>query len=53
MNDILSVLSTIDRLCDQLATAIAHSGPQLFATFLFILFLSVLLFPPMDDPDQV
>jgi len=52
MNDSLSCLATIDRLCSQFATALHNSEWQVHATLTLLIVLSALLFPPKDDPDQ-
>jgi hypothetical protein len=53
MSDTFSLLGDIDHLCGQLAAALHHAEWQMYATLALILFLSVLLFPPRNDPDQV
>jgi hypothetical protein len=53
MNDSLSFLATIDRLCSQFATALHNAEWQVYATLTLLIVLSALLFPPRDDPDQV
>jgi hypothetical protein len=47
------MLAEIDRLCGQVAAAIHASELQLYAMLALVIILSVLLFPPEDDPDQV
>jgi hypothetical protein len=49
----MSMLDTIDRVCGQFATALQHAQLQVYATIALIVVLSVLLFPPKDDPDQI
>ena len=53
MNEITSLLSEIDSVCGQFAAALQHAQLQVYATIAFVLALSVLLFPPKDDPDQI
>jgi hypothetical protein len=53
MNDGLSFLTGIDRLCGQFATALHHAEWQVYATLTILIVLSALLFPPKDDPDQI
>jgi hypothetical protein len=53
MSDPSSVLAQVDRICGQFAAALHHSELQLYATIAVVIALSVLLFPPKDDPDQV
>jgi hypothetical protein len=51
--DQMSMLDTIDRICGQFATALQHAQLQVYATIAVVVVLSVLLFPPKDDPDQI
>ncbi len=53
MSDSTSILDAIDRICGQFAIALQHSQLQIYATIMLVVVLSVLLFPPKDDPDQV
>ena len=53
MNEIISVLSNFDGVCGQFATALQHAQMQVYATIALVVVLSVLLFPPKDDPDQI
>ena len=53
MSDSTSLLAGIDRICGQFAAALQHSELQIYATIALVVVLSVLLFPPKDDPDQV
>ena len=53
MNDNLSFLADVDRLCGQFATALHNAGGQICAMLTLLIILSALLFPPKDDPDQV
>jgi hypothetical protein len=48
-----SLLGEIDRLCGQFATALCHAEIQVYATLALVVLLSVLLFPPRDDLDQI
>jgi hypothetical protein len=52
MSDTPSILANIDRICAQFATALQHSQSHIYAAIALIVVLSVLLFPPKDDPDQ-
>jgi hypothetical protein len=49
----LSVVSTIDRLCGQFATALHNAEWQVYATLALLIVLSALLFPPKNDQDQI
>jgi hypothetical protein len=53
MSDSTSLLAAIDRVCGQFAVALQHAELQIYATIAVIVILSLLLFPPKDDPDQV
>jgi hypothetical protein len=53
MSESLSLLGHIDRLCGQFAAALQYAEWQIYATLALILFLSAVLFPPRDDPDQI
>jgi hypothetical protein len=53
MSDHSSMLAEIDQICGQIATALHHSELQIYATLTLLVILSVLLFPPKDDPDQI
>jgi uncharacterized membrane protein YtjA (UPF0391 family) len=53
MNDSLSFLADVDRLCGQFATALHNTQWQIYATLTLLIILSALLFPPKDDSDQV
>jgi hypothetical protein len=53
MSDGTSLLAAIDRICGQFASTLQHSELQIYATIALVVVLSVLLFPPKDDPDQV
>jgi hypothetical protein len=48
-----SFLAGVDRLCGQFAMALQSSQWQIYATLTLIIVLSVFLFPPKDDPDQI
>ncbi len=47
------MLAEIDRVCGQIAAAIHSSELQLYATLALVIVLTVLVFPPRDDSDQV
>ena len=53
MSESLSLVGDIDRLCGQFAAALQHAEWQIYATLALIVFLSALLFPPRNDPDQI
>lgn len=53
MNGAYSTLLDIDRACAQFAIALQHGQLQIYATLIVIVVLSVLPFPPKDDPDRV
>jgi hypothetical protein len=53
MSDAFLLLDDVDRLCGQFAAALQHAEWQIYVTLALILFLSALLFPPRNDPDQV
>jgi hypothetical protein len=53
MNEVTSLLSNIDSMCGQFATALQHAQMQVYAMIALVVTLSVLLFPPKDDPDQI
>jgi hypothetical protein len=53
MSNIAALLGRIDGVCGQFATALQHAQLQVYATIALIVVLSVLLFPPKDDPDQI
>jgi hypothetical protein len=48
-----STIAEIDRLCGQIAVAMQNAEFQIYATLTLVVLLSVLLFPPRDDLDQV
>jgi hypothetical protein len=48
-----SMLIVIDRVCGQFAAALQHQQLHIYATIAVIVVLSVLLFPPRNDPDQI
>ena len=52
MNGNLPLLGTIDRFCEQIATALHNAEWQIYVTLTLIILLSFLLFPPRNDPDQ-
>ncbi len=53
MSNITFLLGRIDGVCGQFAVALQHAQLQVYATIAFIVVLSVLLFPPKDDLDQI
>jgi hypothetical protein len=53
MGDASSIILEFNRVCGQLAAALQQSEIQIYATIAVIVVLSVLLFPPRDDPDQI
>jgi hypothetical protein len=53
MSDHTSVLAAIDRVCGQFAATLAHAQVQIYFTIALVVILSVMLFPPKDDPDQI
>jgi hypothetical protein len=53
MVDLASLVVAFDRLCGQVAFALSHSELQIYATIAVAAVLSVLLFPPKDDPNQI
>jgi hypothetical protein len=53
MSDIISALSDVDGFCGQISAALHNAEFQVYATLALVVVLSVLLFPPKDDLDQV
>jgi hypothetical protein len=53
MGDIFPILAEVDRFCGHLSTALHRVELPLYATLTLVVVLSVLLFPPRDDLDQV
>jgi hypothetical protein len=53
MSDSYSMIAEIDRLCGQIAIAMHNAEFQTYAMLALVVVLSVLLFPPRDDLDQV
>jgi hypothetical protein len=53
MSDIMSILGQVDRLCGQIATALHNAELQIYATLALVVLLSIFLFPPKNDPDQI
>jgi hypothetical protein len=53
MGDAASAFMAFDQLCGQVAAALAHSQPQIYAGIAMAVVLGLLLFPPKDDPDQI
>jgi hypothetical protein len=47
------MLGDFNRLCGDFATALQHAELQIYATIALLIVLSVLLFPPKDDLDQI
>jgi hypothetical protein len=53
VSHVFSALEQADTLCGQFATALHNSELQIYATLVLVLVLSMLLFPPKNDPDQI
>ncbi len=53
MGNIFSVLAEVDRFCGQLSTAIHRAELPLYATLALVVIVSVIVFPPKDDLDQI
>ena len=53
MSDIISILGQVDRLCGQIATALHNAELQIYVTLAFVALLSIFLFPPKNDRDQI
>jgi hypothetical protein len=53
MDPLLSLLVELDRVCDQLATAIQGSQAQIYAMLTLVVVAAFFAFPPKDDPDQI
>lgn len=53
MSESLSMIAQLDRLCQQIATAIQGSEMQIYATLAVIVVTSFLVFPAKDDSDQI
>jgi hypothetical protein len=51
--DTLYYTAEIDRMCAQIAQALHNAEFQIYGTLALIIVMSVLLFPPKDDPDQI
>ena len=51
--DIATIAYAIDRICGQFAAALQHAQLQVYCTVALVVILSVMLFPPKDDPDQI
>lgn len=53
--DSTNILYALDRVCGQIAAALQHAGPQLYAMVGIAVLLGALLFPPQSgsDPDQI
>lgn len=48
----ISMLSDVDNICGQFATALHNSEAQVYVTLTFLLIVGVWLFPPKNDADQ-
>ena len=44
---------SLDRLCEQVATAIYSSEPQIYGAVLVAILVGYVAFPPKNDPDQI
>jgi hypothetical protein len=53
MGDVFSILAEVDRFCSQVSTAIHSVELPFYTTLTLVVVLSVILFPPRDDLDQV
>jgi hypothetical protein len=53
MPDLGSLLGGLDRLCGQIALALQLSQAHVYAAIALAVVLSILLFPPKNDPDQI
>jgi hypothetical protein len=53
MSNNISVLGAIDRWCGQIAAAMHGAEWQIYATLAVMVVLSVMLFPPKNDRDQI
>ena len=53
MSQFLSLLAELDRICDQLETAIQGSQTQLYAMLTVVVVAALFAFPPKDDPDPI
>ena len=53
MSEPISVIDQLDRLCQQIATAIQGSELQIYAILAVVVVATFFAFPPKDDPDQI
>ena len=53
MSDFAADLAAFDRLCGQFAFALHQSELKVYVAIALVVVLSLLLFPPENDPDQV
>lgn len=53
MSHSIVLLDAVNRVCGQFAAALQHAQMQIYATIALVAVLSMLLFPPRDDLDQV
>jgi hypothetical protein len=53
MTDLATTLAGLDRLCGQIAVALHNAQAHIYATLAIMLVLSLLLFPPKNDPDRL
>ncbi len=53
MSHLLFLLDQLDDYCEQLATAIQASQPQLYAILALAVVAAFLCVPRQDDPDQI
>jgi hypothetical protein len=53
MSGIASMFAGLDLLCGQVAAALQHAALHIYTTLALLVVLSVLLFPPRDDLDQI
>jgi hypothetical protein len=49
MTDPASLLTRVDALCANVASALQHAGPQLYATLALAVILAWLALPPRQD----
>ncbi len=53
MSGLISFCDALDRLCGQFATALHNSELHVYAMLGLAVLLSMVMFPPKDDPDQI
>jgi hypothetical protein len=53
MNELISFVDQLDRLCQQIATAIQSSELRIYAMLAVIAAVAFFVFPPKDDLDQI